>query len=453
MGTRRGLTVLAASAAVGMCASAAADGTAGSIVYIRDANVWLARPDGTGAVQVTTDGTAGLPYRAVSQSDAGVILALRGAPGQPYRFLRLAQNGTPLAPPFEASTPTPPTGAEVSPDGSLLAYSFTTDCDPGPSILVCSRIVFSRADRFTDTATLDDGTYDNLDPSWVDDHTIIAANQAEVWFDQVGPPQEAKWWGDGDAINDPPVTFSNPPHNLAEPDLSRTGGSLAVVYGDRKEKLRVLSTNGPPPAVPTTRCEISGPAGEFGHPTWNPDGTSLAWTEADGVHALNFSNLATCAGTVGGLVIPGATSPDWGPAPVAPAPRPPGGPPGPGQAGSTRGSATFTIGGAAHAPRVRVVTTKGRQFVLVTLGGTVRLPAGIAAGTGCRGRLTLVARSGRRVVATRTRSLKGSCSPRLTLRIPGSAVHARRLSLRLEFAGNSSVAGFEVRTTARVPRR
>ena len=48
--------------------------SAESIVYVKDANVWLADAGGS-QYQVTTDGTAEHPYRSPSQADDGTIAA------------------------------------------------------------------------------------------------------------------------------------------------------------------------------------------------------------------------------------------------------------------------------------------------------------------------------------------------------------------------------------------
>src|SRR4029079_13369879 len=101
-----------------------------SIVYIRDGNVWLASPDGITNRQCTADGTADDPYRDPTQSDAGVILALRGQASM-YRFGR---DGTALASPVRLTALDNGTeGLTVSADGSQVAYVTTgtgTQIDP-----------------------------------------------------------------------------------------------------------------------------------------------------------------------------------------------------------------------------------------------------------------------------------------------------------------------------------
>ena len=83
---RRGLVAAAAALALSP-ALASAD----SIVYVKDANVWLASGDGGNQYQVTTDGTAEHPYRSPSQADDGTI-----AVGHGTEILRMKQNGTVL---------------------------------------------------------------------------------------------------------------------------------------------------------------------------------------------------------------------------------------------------------------------------------------------------------------------------------------------------------------------
>src|SRR3954453_13038784 len=64
------LLLLTCVAALVIAAPASAD----SIVYVKDGNVWLTKPDGAKAYQVTSDGG----YSEPSQADDGSIVALQG---------------------------------------------------------------------------------------------------------------------------------------------------------------------------------------------------------------------------------------------------------------------------------------------------------------------------------------------------------------------------------------
>ena len=115
-------TVLGAVAALLVCAGSA---HASSLVYIKDYNVWLANPDGTGARQVTTDGFKELPYESPSQADDGTILAGRG-----LKFVKLDRQGNqigPLLPSILVGKPANalavgPFDPKLSPDGHKLVY-------------------------------------------------------------------------------------------------------------------------------------------------------------------------------------------------------------------------------------------------------------------------------------------------------------------------------------------
>src|SRR5688572_13357231 len=63
--------LLAVAAVLLLPASAHAD----SIVFVKDANVWAASPDGSNQRQLTRDGTAAHPYRSPSQADDGTVAA------------------------------------------------------------------------------------------------------------------------------------------------------------------------------------------------------------------------------------------------------------------------------------------------------------------------------------------------------------------------------------------
>ncbi|MFI5428170.1 hypothetical protein [Aeromicrobium sp. UC242_57] len=71
--------------------SADAATTAGSIVFIKNYNVWISRPDGSGQRALTGNGTKAAPWRSPDQSDVGTVVATRGT-----RIYRMNQWGTEL---------------------------------------------------------------------------------------------------------------------------------------------------------------------------------------------------------------------------------------------------------------------------------------------------------------------------------------------------------------------
>src|SRR5688572_3115160 len=63
--------LLAAAALLILPAAAHAD----SIAFVKDGNVWVASPDGSGERALTRDGTTDSPYRSPSQADDGTVAA------------------------------------------------------------------------------------------------------------------------------------------------------------------------------------------------------------------------------------------------------------------------------------------------------------------------------------------------------------------------------------------
>lgn len=313
---RRGVIMVLAPIALAL---APAPAHASSIAFIRDANVWLAQPDGSGQHQVTRDGSAASPYHGVSQGDDGVLIAARGT-----RLLRLRQNGEPLASfqtqahdaSLQRAEPKPPFDPAVTPDGSKVAYFVLTSCFDfaNPAFTrPCSRAQYSASSSFTDPAAFSsrDSTNDRDHPSWVSNARVLLFGPPSVNHQDPGSGTDPQLW-----FTDPDLV------NLVEGELTRAGDKLAVVRGMASEAIRLYSASGPPPATPVTpRCDLISPAGRFRDASWSPDGAALAWAEDNGIWVVEGVTLhpAGCTfSTAPRLLIPGASEPDWGPADINP---------------------------------------------------------------------------------------------------------------------------------------
>jgi hypothetical protein len=313
-----GAVLIAAAMVLAGATAAGAD----SIVYVKDANVWIANADGSGAYQVTLDGTQANSYESPSQADDGTILAVREPPGGRRQLVRMHQNGELLNAPV--NTPAPGTGAidaKISPDGTLAAYWFITTVQSGVCVFcidLATRTLLTHVDRFTDADEVH-GPQTGTEPSWMSNDTLLLSNgNATQWYFKLGTTEGQEWWGDSDNNEGGPIV------NLGDSEASRDGSRIAVVRGDNLETIQLYASTGAPPALPTAGCTFTGAAGgQFHGPTWSQDGQTLAWTEGDGVWTAHIGSLTQCDQITGAaLKLAGAKEPDFGPAAVNPGPRP-----------------------------------------------------------------------------------------------------------------------------------
>ena len=322
-GVRRialGLAVAAAALVALFCAPA---GLASSIVFVKDGNVWLAQPDGSGLYQVTLDGTPGSPYESPSQADDGTIVAQRGSQAA-ARLHRMRQNGQLLNAPIGTAAPgTGPLDPKVSPDGTKVTFWFITVVTP---CWWCVGTAFGQlytySDRFTDPSVF--GRQDSrLQPSWMGNGRTLGFYGVGASYQDVNAGQNSRtdWFSEMDYIPNPSDWV-----NLFEGEVSRDGQKLAVVRKNDANggTIFLYRTNGGPPAKPTPVCELNQPVGTFTDPTWSPDGTKLAWAEGNGIWSATVPPLldsSACGSILANLLIPGGSAPDWGPADVTPPSR------------------------------------------------------------------------------------------------------------------------------------
>jgi WD40 repeat protein len=300
--------LLAAAALLLLPAAAHAD----SIVFVKDANVWVASPDGSNQRQLTRDGTADHPYRSPSQADDGTVAASHL---DSIRLIR--RDGTlirEIDPPSLVNSVShamdgTPVDVALSPDGKTIAYTFVSaSCPVGASCGARAATGYVSAGG----APLPGNLYLS-NPSWVGNSRTLAFGGylSQVNTHDLGAADAVHWFDDYEIVGQMDAT------DLGDGELTVQGDKLALVrsYGSDTH-ITWYTTNGS--ALPSPQCATGKLEGLYG-PTWAPDGQSLAWGEPDGVWVKPSALDCTVQPS---LVIPGATEPDWGPAGVGAAAKP-----------------------------------------------------------------------------------------------------------------------------------
>lgn len=323
------LAVAALVASLLTAASAAGQAGDGSVVFIHDddadrdnGNVWIMPAGDPGAARPVTD-TGN--YEAVAQDDAGVIYAGQTGGGP---VVRMDRSGTVLGQFEVASEAAEIRHFDVTPDGSLLAYTAYAFCTDGFGICAFSEVV--RTDDGQPVGTLQD---DAEAMSWYGDDQVVlsrpADGQAEL-FDPVTDTVEP-WFRDCPDFEYCP--------SVDHPEITRDGRRLVsdggVGFDENSEGITLIRTHllsAPPPAVPTHECDLAAPGGTDGTLqvsgfSWSPDGTALVFNvqrlnsdftiDELGVWQVSGFGSSSCEdlqATMEQVLPPGAYAPDWGPA-------------------------------------------------------------------------------------------------------------------------------------------
>ena len=354
----------------------AAPAAADSIVYVKDATVWSAKPDGSQQRRLTSDGIAQDPYSSPSQADDGTIVAVRGS-----RFIKLDRQGRLLGKMDSLLTKNPsggavgPFDARISPDGRTIAswlgimggwYDYATNTyynDPQ------SAVVFQDAGDGHPVGS----TMFYEEPSWTADsrHVLIFdsmnALTPQVMVGEIGADHNHLhgWFHDYDTIDD-----SGGWKPLGAAELTRSGNRLAALRAGATlgngglargldNGITIYDVHGFDQAPALWLCRIYDERGrELTPPSWSPNGDALTWSAPDGIWTSRVGD--GCGSLEAKLVIPGGREPDWGPADpagaAAPAKPDPGPPTGPGT-GAPANNATVRIAGTV---RRRALLRRGR---------------------------------------------------------------------------------------------
>jgi hypothetical protein len=299
--------------------------TAGSIVYQSGNNIWVASPNGSQQRMVTRDGRAGAGYAYPSQADNGTIEAVRGW----TTLYHLSRSGKTIGRPLKvASGPnnnfslhTLAMDPAISPNGQIVAASIVEYqglYDPTTGGKATGLISQDASYWYTGsgkkwTTTHLAGTY-LMAPSWIDNNQFllfapynIAASQVYVLSRKT---QGWSWFADGDL-------FSREALNRGE--LTRQRTKLAAIRGPnlvndwRSTSIQIYSVTSLH-SDPSAVCSIKAQHGAFGKVTWSPDGTTLAWSDSNGVWVSPVQIGSSNCGLSPRLVIRGGSNPDWGPA-------------------------------------------------------------------------------------------------------------------------------------------
>src|SRR5215217_783138 len=293
----------------------AAPAAADSLVYAKDGNLWSARPDGSGQVQLTRDGSAVAPYESPSQADDGTIAAIRGT-----RLVTFDRTGAPRGSFGSVLTGKPgpigavgPFDARISPDGRTIGYwlgimggwydysTHTYYSDPE------SAVVFQRA---TDGGFVGDTMF-HEEPSWTGDSSKVLlfegmngfAKQVSVGAPGANHNEMRGWFHDSDVFADPGGWKP-----IGAGELTRDGSRLAVLrahdtvghFGHQRaarNTIVIYSVNGFDKAPMPLPCWwINDNGYEMTPPQWSPDGRQFAWSSPEGIWVGTIGSTTSCDG-------------------------------------------------------------------------------------------------------------------------------------------------------------
>lgn len=463
--------------------------TPGSLVYVKNGNVWVSTPDGATQRQITADGgvptgdgTGDSPYRAPSESDGGLIVAVRNQEfnkGQSSEYTQgylweMDLRGNVLRkfkpPQFDyiaggscspavQELPLGLVNAVISPDGRYIAYTAqtyvqTAACDVAQGysswiVNVDGSNPHMIRDSRNDTASLEVGQFTADSSKLLVDRADFGS--IEDFYVSVPGSTATDWTA---PAND---DFLNEAYG--QPDVR--GGILATEGYSQltsRNALRVWTTSGFT-TDPGNYCDYASPVSDAGltdlelitRPSLSPDGSYVAWEDSSsdgsvtktgqGIYTLATSTLSHSCATYSELLIPGGEDPFWANAGIYP-------PPEiaftstPGKIVSTT-SATFSFAGndVAHRPISYTCALDDAPATTCTSPVTY---SGLADGTHT---LIASATAGGQTNSTSTSWQVDTSTPVASLTAPQAAAlaaSATRVAWRGSDSG-SGVAGYDVR--------
>lgn len=276
---------------VAVLAVPASASAAASVAYTDGGNVMLAAPDGSRVVALTTDGTPVAPYYSAASSANGVTVAARQ---EQFDTLRPVLHKWGPSGVHEAANVMPassfatalvaPIGLDIDERGETVAFGYSY-CQLGSCINRSTGYWFTFADHGPAMPSAPQGSSGLLSPSFSGSR-IVSSDGFKIMV------QEA----DHAPFNDGHAGWITPGNGGAKmwaAEVAPGARQIAIEYSDAGGAFGIVIASGDGALGGATELRCFLPtAASAGDVSWSPDGSMIAWDDAEGVKVAGAPDLS-----------------------------------------------------------------------------------------------------------------------------------------------------------------